>query len=313
MILINIKIIISESQLRKVINEVRSNENYLDELFQNYYTTGSIKEFSFSDKNLTWLFNQMIGIVDELKKYGIQSNDFTNLGNLGFKKNGNLGYFDIGYGDYFDKSHEKISQLDIDESELHLDNNIIEKIIRKYSNGEYKLIGDQGFYGAAYDIGNGKVLKITTDRTEAINSNKLIGKKTEHLAEIYDVKTIKQYKEPYYVIVLELLRTSPALNKYYKRLNSVLLSKLNKHYDPIIIEYIGWKHPFVSKFLKSIMDNGYEYTWKKYGNEIDNYKQYNFNDISDLAEWIKDSPTNYHEIDNTPPKQINSLLKSLLH
>ena len=44
-------------------------------------------------------YYQLLAIIDELRKYGIQSSDYVNYKNLGYKSNGNLGFFDIGFGD----------------------------------------------------------------------------------------------------------------------------------------------------------------------------------------------------------------------
>ena len=75
---------------------------------------------------------------------------------------------------------------------------------------------------------------------------------------------------------------------------------------------IKTKHPFVGEFLESLINDGYDTTWKKYKEEVNNHKEYDFNDICDFAEWIKGSATNDHDIDVAPPKQINMILKKLL-
>ena len=47
---------------------------------------------------LLWYFKGMIGIIDDLDKYAIQSRDWG-VSNLGIKRNGNLAMYDLGYGD----------------------------------------------------------------------------------------------------------------------------------------------------------------------------------------------------------------------
>ena len=56
----------------------------------------------------------------------------------------------------------------------------------------------------------------------------------------------------------------------------------------------------------------YEKTWEMYGDEVNNHKEFDFNEISDLAEWIRDSSTNNHEIDEEPPVYLHKILKQLL-
>lgn len=82
----------------------------------------------------------------------------------------------------------------------------------------------EGAFGAAWDIGGGKVLKITSDLDEAKASNFLKGKQLKHVAQIFDVFRFPRavppagadaddydtqgnapYKQDYYGIVLERL------------------------------------------------------------------------------------------------------------
>lgn len=58
-----------------------------------------------------------------------------------------------------------------------------------YSKADYIKSGDNG---CAYDIGDDKVLKLTTDRNEAKNANKLRQKPiTKHIVNYYDVREFK--------------------------------------------------------------------------------------------------------------------------
>lgn len=47
-----------------------------------------------------WLLDQLITIVNELRSNNIDSQEYLNSDNLGFKKDGSLGLFDMGFGDY---------------------------------------------------------------------------------------------------------------------------------------------------------------------------------------------------------------------
>ena len=57
---------------------------------------------------------------------------------------------------------------------------------------ERETIIGSGSYGIVYDIGNGMVLKITGDDSEAISSNKITGKKLKYVNEIYAVFHIQK-------------------------------------------------------------------------------------------------------------------------
>jgi hypothetical protein len=63
----------------------------------------------------------------------------------------------------------------------------------------------EGRYGVAYVLGDGRVLKATTDESEATSSSILVGKKLENVAQIYDVFTM----DGAWFIVQEKLRIVP--------------------------------------------------------------------------------------------------------
>jgi hypothetical protein len=65
----------------------------------------------------------------------------------------------------------------------------------------------EGSYGTAYDIGKGRVLKITTDEVEAGIANYILSlkKNFKHIAKIYDVFTTKELKRSgYFFIVMKM-------------------------------------------------------------------------------------------------------------
>lgn len=66
-------------------------------------------------------FEKILKIGKEVKKYGLESVDYSNPKNLGYKSNGNLGFFDVGAGNfnfYPDIMSEPI-QVDEDGSALY--------------------------------------------------------------------------------------------------------------------------------------------------------------------------------------------------
>ena len=57
----------------------------------------------------------LLGIADEVHRNGIESVDYYNTSNLGYKKDGSLGFFDMGFGDNVFKSHNKPQKIEVDE------------------------------------------------------------------------------------------------------------------------------------------------------------------------------------------------------
>ncbi len=60
---------------------------------------------------------------------------------------------------------------------------------------------------------------------------------------------------------------------------------------------------------------GYENTWKQWGEYLrDNgfLEEFDFNDISELSTWFKESVTNNHEVNDEPPSYITDILNTLI-
>ena len=60
---------------------------------------------------------------------------------------------------------------------------------------------------SAFEIDNNKVLKITKDKSEAVNSNKILNKNLNYIANIYEIYTFNYDSDEYFVIILEKLNT----------------------------------------------------------------------------------------------------------
>lgn len=113
----------------------------------------------------------------------------------------------------------------IETSEGVYINKHINNIAKQLGYGSTKYVGS-GNFGLVYDVGDGKLLKITTDRSEAINANKLRQKPmTKHIINYYDVRRIKNPKdEKYYSIVMD--KVSP-LNSDYSFYSGIFKIFLN--------------------------------------------------------------------------------------
>lgn len=84
--------------------------------------------------------------------------------------------------------------------------------LRKYSRLSYLGMGS---YGRAYDIGDGLVLKVTSDHTEANEVNDLIDKPLKYIAQPYEVAKVNNTN--LFVIILEKLK--PDRHEYSRHIN----------------------------------------------------------------------------------------------
>lgn len=301
------------------------NQNQYDEndrLHQkliNYYKNNTIIDdfYLVKDEKLLWLYKQIISMIDEMKEYNITSDDYLNIDNWGIKPNGNLGLFDIGFGNYFEEFEKEPDIIKLNESSMYKE--IIDENIHKIKNKlniSYLSYIDSGFFGNAYNIGNNEILKITGDKSEAINCYKIINKKLNHIVNVYDVKQFEIDNKIFYSIIEEKLEINNILKEQYKKLEKIFDDLVNKHIDINIIDKIRIKHPIVADFLTDMISIGYEKTWEKY-NKVFNKKRYlldkyDFNDISEISNWIKNSVTNKNFIVDEPPQYIYDIIKTLI-
>ena len=263
----------------------------------------------FKSEKEEWLFNQILKIINELKKNRIVTDDYMNTDNWGLKPNGDLAMFDLGFGNYFDEFDEDPESLELQESTTLLD-----KILHKLNIPSSTYIGG-GMFGFAHDIGDNKILKITKDKTEAINSSKIIGKTMKHIADIYDVKQFTSNDSMYYTIILEKLKIDSGLDELYKDVEETFDSARNKNLPVHTIDNINKKHKEVAGFLRDLIKLGHKEAWDIWRDELESkglYDVYDFNDIYDLSQWITGSVTNSNDIDKEPPQYVMDTLDSLL-
>ena len=217
--------------------------------------------------------------------------------------------FDLGFGNYFDEFDEYPESL-----ELHENNTLLDKILNKLNISSSTYIGG-GMFGFAHDIGDNKILKITKDKTEAINSSKIIGKTMKHIADIYDVKQFTSNDSMYYTIILEKLKIDSGLDELYKDLEETFDSARNKNLPVHTIDNINKKHKEVAGFLRNLIKLGHKEAWDIWRDELESkglYDVYDFNDIYDLSQWITGSVTNSNDIDKEPHQYVMDTLDSLL-
>lgn len=132
-------------------------------------------------------------------------------------------------------------------------------VAKKLYNTTPKFIGE-GAFGYAYDIGD-KVIKVTTDKSEAVDSINIKGKDNKHIANIYDVFHTdvkkKSGSESVYVIVLEKLQTPEEIEDIYYSLDEILDNYTDRQGIPSIL---------VDEYIHN------RYVWdKEVGDEVLNY------------------------------------------
>jgi hypothetical protein len=262
------------------------------------------------------LFISLLNICDELRKYNIDSPEVLNFDNWGIKPTGKLALFDIGFGDWFEAFDEEPQELKIDEAtdeRVVKFTEIARKISKKLNLSGLKYLGG-GMNGFAFEVNDNIVLKITKDRSEAVNSNKILGKKTDYLGDIYKILGLKDDETQYYIILLEKLdrTTITHWEEVLIELQNWFDGHRNMHYDPNVISYIEKKNPMVAGFLNDLVHVGYEPTWDKWRDKLKTDNTYDWNDIAEIAEWIKGSKTNQHDISDHPPQWVQDLFTSII-
>lgn len=126
--------------------------------------------------------------------------------------------------------------------ELNIANDIAKKVVKKLGLNGQQFIGS-GFFGAAYDVGGDKVLKITSDKSNAYETSQLIGKDLKYIAEPYNVFKIvsKSMDIPEtYGIVLEKLKPVNASNikNIMKKLDEYFKDYIGDGLANVILDYI---------------------------------------------------------------------------
>lgn len=218
-----------KQKLREKLNEHLSKRpmiiGLLDDYIFGYLSDGIITEdIQYILKSLVpeqkFVFESLLKMCDEIKKYDLDTGDLLNVDNWGFKPNGNLALFDIGFGNWFSEFDKQPKDLSITENKEKLTKFtfLAQKIAEKLKLKDLKYLGS-GLNGYAFQVNDNKVLKITKDKSEAVNSHKILKKKLNHIANIYEIYKFNFESNEYFVIILEKLDTSnikPIIDNYQK-------------------------------------------------------------------------------------------------
>lgn len=79
-----------------------------------------IKKYMARNPKDAEFFNKILKIGEEVNKYGLESTDYINPNNLGYKPDGTLGFFDVGFGNYFFKSANQPEEITVSEDSTSL-------------------------------------------------------------------------------------------------------------------------------------------------------------------------------------------------
>ena len=136
---------------------------------------------------------------------------------------------------------------------------IAAKIAKHLNLGKFAPLGS-GTGGFAYYIPNNRVLKITKDKTEAVEAFKIKGKKLKHIANIYEVYELKGKYKGTYVIISELLDKSDDLDIAEDILFKFAKEVLDRyHQDAIFVSYFHGE--LKKKDIPKIVNQIYDWAW----------------------------------------------------
>lgn len=250
-------------------DSIKLSGEMISKLFKNYLMISQNIETALDIvPNDVGFFNKLMDVQKYLKGFGLLKEDLIYWG------------VDDATNDEYELGVENISEDQLNEEVAGLNKIIADKIAnyvaKKVYGSSVKFLG-HGMFGYAYEMGD-MVIKVTTDKSEAIDSLDIKGKKNDHIADIYNVfhtnmKT-KSGNNDVYVIVLEKLETPDIIHGIYQSLDEILEDYTDRHGIPSIVvdEYIHnrrlWDqetgddvmnyvlkdHPREKKFLEGLLN-----------------------------------------------------------
>lgn len=122
---------------------------------------------------------------------------------------------------------------------------IIKKIFPRFGINQEPEFGGQGTMGVIY-FGDGKVFKLTTDKSEVGEASKIINQRNSYLADIYGVYKI--YKNLYLILCEKLITDYQHFESLYYKLDEIYL-KINP-YGISVLDMFDLYKKNVSKFNK---------------------------------------------------------------
>lgn len=142
------------------------------------------------------------------------------------------------------KSMPELDELDsfqYDESINDIRNmqdDIIQKLAKHFDIKKTALAGS-GTQGYAYHIPNNKILKITSDKSEAADAYKVKDKKLKHLSNIYGVYALKGKYDGLYVVISEFINQSEKIDNADQSLAEFLRSEFGYDITLFFEDYLN--------------------------------------------------------------------------
>jgi len=221
-------------------------------------------------------YEHLVGILNirqELIDLGIKSTDYIAKANLGYS-NGVLKFFDVG-------GHIE-PEPSVGKNIITLPEDVEKPLKEDYSRQRADAVAAQigkklgiephylahGFFGVAYDIGDDKILKITSDNSEAAENLKLIGKPLKYIAQPYNVYKVESTSPDFpktYAIILEKLKTdAPYFKRMYDRLDYAFKTFFDTNYKDVLEAYL-----YGHQFDHDIEKTEFEHYFKKNSEDAD--------------------------------------------
>lgn len=136
----------------------------------------------------------------------------------------------------------------------------------------------------------------------------------KHLASIYGYENLNRG-----MLTPDGVKMRQKLDKHFNFDPIKHEESKNKHMDPSVLDKIP--NDIIREFLKHMIKNGYQEAWatymshpdfRKLSNFLDSTYDFDFNDISIIAEWIKGSPTNNHDPEDEVPDWVEEMLTKII-
>lgn len=237
----------------------------LKELYESYMIAlqNIEKALQVSKDDLNF-FNKILNVQDFLKKHKIIKEDLV--------------YWHVDNASPEKDKFSLITEQGNDETLDRVANFVANKL--GYDQPSYI---DSGENGVAYDLKNGQVLKITLDKSEAIESLNIKGKQNKHIANIYKVFQIDYPELSYldiYAIILEKIDTSDQFNivKMIEELDEIFYDEFSETVSSILALY----HTDLQYY-----NNTYKDVINNILNEISPEKKEFFNQYLQLADEVR--------------------------
>jgi hypothetical protein len=250
---------ISQGGLNSDINESESIDKFsnvtkdiIEKAIRNIKSFDSTKMIDiYKDTDLKNIYNSYMITIRNLENVLSNSNSDVNfyekiLTVQDFLKKTNIVNENLEYSHVTNASPEN-DNYQISEYEQVIHNEFKDETIHQIANDATAKLGynskpiyiGQGDNGFAYDLGDGKVLKITGSEAEAAESLSLKGKDSKHLAKIFNVFTINKEDTQLYAIHQEKIDTtrSNEMKQYINELNILFSKKFNKGISKILMAY----------------------------------------------------------------------------